>query len=93
MDVKVDSRLPVVGSRRLPRAIYALTQHSIEQRGSQWFYVRTIDHFQFLSAHRSGPWLGPYRSLHAVTIAIASAHEKEARVRHRNRCEHYGVPE
>ena len=93
MDAKTETVPPVVHARRAPKAIYALAQYSIEQRGSHWYYVRTIDHLQFPNGHRSGPWHGPYRSLHAVTIAIASAIEKEARARHRKRCERYGVPE
>ena len=81
---------PVISRRQPAPAIYALAQYSVEQRADRsWHYARTTDHF--LGSTRPRSWRGPYRSLHAVTLAIAHALKQEAAERHRKRCEHDGV--
>ena len=77
----------IVNPRRPPQPRYALAQYTIEQRGTRWYYIRTAAH----SAAANGQWTGPYKSLHAVTFAVAAALKVEAKKRHRTRCELYGL--
>ena len=76
----------IVNPRHPPQPRYALAQYTIEQRGTLWYYIRTAAH-----SVATGQWTGPYRSLHAVTFAVASALKVEAKKRHHTRCETYGL--
>ena len=91
MDAKVESTPRAVNPRPAPRLVFALTQYSVEKRGTKWYYAKTTHHYQGVKPGQSKTWHGPYKSLHTVTFAIATALKLEANTRHHKLCAGHGI--
>ena len=91
MDAKTTTAPETRWSRQPPRLVYALSQYSVEKRGTKWFYAKTTDHFQGLNRKTEQLWHGPYTSLQKASFAIASALTQEAKSRHQKLCAAHGI--